>query len=342
MSDQRQVAVYGAYGHTGGFVVAELARRGWRPILVGRDAARLASMGARFPGAAVRVAAVDDSRALARALGGAAAVVHCAGPFDATAAPVLAAALAARVPYLDVAAEQPAVLAAFAHANATARQAGVLAVPAMAFYGGLGDLLASALLDAGEPADEVEIAVALDRWWPTRGTRLTGERHPGPRLLFRDGALVRSDPWPSRTWHFAPPFGAQEVAGIALAESVVIPRHLRVRTVRAYLNRAPLDDLHDPTTPPPTAADPGGRSAQVFLVEVVVRRGGEARRARARGRDIYAVSAPLVVEAMERVVAGRTRLAAGVVAPGEVFAARDFLAALAPAGLEVELHEGAR
>jgi hypothetical protein len=88
-------------------------------------------------------------------------------------------------------------------------------------------------------------------------------------------------------------------------------------------------DLHSPDTPAPAAADDRGRSDQTFLVDVRVRSGGEERRASARGRDIYAVSAPLVVEAVRRILSGRTR-ATGVTTPGELFDAGDFLAALAP------------
>ena len=60
------------------------------------------------------------------------------------------------------------------------------------------------------------------------------------------------------------------------------------------------------------------------------------RRAVAQGRDIYALSAPLVVEALERIVDGRIS-AAGVVVAGQAFYARDFLASLARAydGLDV-------
>jgi hypothetical protein len=61
----------------------------------------------------------------------------------------------------------------------------------------------------------------------------------------------------------------------------------------------------------------------------VVRSGGEERRIVARGEDIYAVSAPLAVEAVERILSGRTK-AKGVVPAGEIFDAPDFLRALAP------------
>jgi len=45
----RTVAVYGAYGHTGRFVVSELRKRGWTPILSGRDSDKLNALGAAHP-----------------------------------------------------------------------------------------------------------------------------------------------------------------------------------------------------------------------------------------------------------------------------------------------------
>ncbi|RQX57511.1 saccharopine dehydrogenase, partial [Micromonospora chalcea] len=51
-----RVAVFGAYGHTGRFVVAELRERGYEPLPLGRDAGKLA---AAFPAGERRVAAVD-------------------------------------------------------------------------------------------------------------------------------------------------------------------------------------------------------------------------------------------------------------------------------------------
>jgi hypothetical protein len=84
------------------------------------------------------------------------------------------------------------------------------------------------------------------------------------------------------------------------------------------------------------AADESGRSSQIFLVEVVARNGSEERRAIARGRDIYAITAPIVVEAAERVLDGRFK-ASGVAAAGEVFDARDFLRSLRPAHLSIEI-----
>lgn len=329
-SAARVVAVYGASGHTGRFVVSELQRRGWKIIAAGRDSKKLQALGEARQELEIRVAPIDDPKLLDDAFARAVAVINCAGPFLDTAAPLIAAALRARIHYLDVTAEQAATLSAFEQFSEPARDAGVLVLPSMAFYGGLGDLLATAAMHEWSEADEIRIAVALDRWQPTRGTRRTGERNTYRRSVFSNGKLeFLADPPPKERWEFPPPFGAQEVVGLPLAETIVISRHLRVPEVRTYMNLRPLQDLHDPNTPEPTAVDESGRSAQKFVMDVIVRRGEVTRRAIARGRDIYAITAPLVVEALERLLSSPNKVS-GTVAPGEIFDARDFFKALTP------------
>ncbi len=99
------VTVFGAYGHTGRFIVAELVRRGWTPVLSGRDEAKLRDLAAGYPGLAVRPATADDPDALDRALAGSSAVINAAGPFGDTVGPVVEAAIRAGIHYLDVSAE---------------------------------------------------------------------------------------------------------------------------------------------------------------------------------------------------------------------------------------------
>src|SRR2546429_4255253 len=176
MIQNRTVTVFGAYGHTGRFVVSELRKRGFTPILSGRDAAKLKAAGKAHPGSEGRVATVNGSPSLDRAMSGAVAVINCAGAFIDTAGPVIDAVLRASIHYLDVAAEQAAVLAVFERFASAARDAGVVVAPAMGFYGGLGDLLATAAMGEWDAVDEICIAIALDSWKPTRGTRLTGDR----------------------------------------------------------------------------------------------------------------------------------------------------------------------
>ncbi len=115
-----------------------------------------------------------------------------------------------------------------------------------------------------------------------------------------------------------------------LAENITMPRHLKVSEIYSYINVASLADVSNPETPAPTAVDERGRSAQVFLVDIVVRRGQEERRALARGQDIYWVTAPIVAEAVERILDSRFSRT-GTVAAGEAFDASAFLENLAAA-----------
>ncbi|MBF6475171.1 NAD(P)H-binding protein [Nocardia gipuzkoensis] len=78
-----RIAVYGASGHTGRLILAELRRRGVDPVPVGRDADRLRAAAAEtgLPDTAVRVAGLGDA-ALAEAFGDVEVVISTVAPFD--------------------------------------------------------------------------------------------------------------------------------------------------------------------------------------------------------------------------------------------------------------------
>ncbi|MCU7728608.1 saccharopine dehydrogenase NADP-binding domain-containing protein [Actinoplanes sp. KI2] len=342
----KTVAVFGAYGHTGRFVVAELRARGFAPLLLGRNADRLEALAAEHPGLEHRVASAGDPASLDAAVKGAAAVINCAGPFASTAGPVIEAALRARIPYVDVAAEIEANVDTFDRYAEPAREAGVVVVPAMAFYGGLGDLLVTAAIgdtdaatgdtsagaigDIGA-ADEVHVAYGLSSWQPTAGTLAAGvvsrDRRGGRRVRYTGGRLEyypAEGDLPTVEWEFPAPLGRRAVlGGFTMPDVVTVPSHLRVSEVHTYMTIEAATGL--------AAAVPveeSGRTAETFTVDVVVRTGGTQRRSTASGRDIYAVSAPLAVEAVDRILTGRTHRAGGVTSAGEIFDAADFLRAL--------------
>jgi hypothetical protein len=304
---KRRVAVPGAGGHTGGFVVAELQRRGLTPVPCSR------------------------ATNLDLALQDADAVINCAGPFAATAAPVIDAAIRACIPYLDVTAEIEVVTDTFASYAA----AGIPIVPAAAFYGGLSDLLATAAMGDWPGADQLTIAYALSSWRPTPGTRATGsvsaERRNGRRIAYTGRRLqFREGEQPRTQWAFPAPIGTRPVIGeVTMADSATIPTHLDVPEIATYMSANALDDLSAADPSGPVAVDERGRSAQTFLVEVVARSGAAERRAVASGQDIYAVTAPLVVEAACRILTGEGDTA-GVASLGARFHAADFLSSLSP------------
>jgi short subunit dehydrogenase-like uncharacterized protein len=327
-NQDRTVAVFGAAGHTGRFVVAELLRRGITPIAVVRDPVKANQFTQR--GIEVRGASAEDPDTLDRAFEGTAAVINCAGPFLDTAEAVASAALRRGIHYLDVAAEQPSAQAIYDKFGHAAQEAGVLVIPAMGFYGGFADLLVTAAMGDWDSADEIKVGIALDSWHPTQGTRITGEKNTAQRMVVADGRLAPvPQPAAEMDWDFPGPFARQAVVELPFSEIAVIARHTRSAEIRTYLSRNALRDVRDATTPAPKPADETGRSAQVFLVEAVVRKGGQVRRLAAQGRDIYAFSAPLICEAVQRILDGRAR-GSGAQAPGTAFDAQDFLTALAP------------
>lgn len=264
------------------------------------------------------------------------AVINCAGPFAATAAPTIDAAIRAGIPYLDVTAEIEVVTDTFAGYP----DAGIPIVPAVAFYGGLADLLATAAIGDWRTADHVTIAYALSGWRPTPGTRATGrvsaQRRDGRRITYTGHRLRHRVGDPPRTeWAFPAPIGTRPVVGeFTMADSATIPTHLDTPEISTYMSENAVEDLRAADPSGPAAVDDQGRSAQTFLVEVVVRSGGVERRAVASGRDIYAVTAPLVVEAASRILAGAGDKA-GVASAGARFDATDFLSSLSPRHLTI-------
>jgi hypothetical protein len=308
----KRVAVLGATGHTGSFVIAELRRRGVTPIPCGR------------------------TTDLDLAFRGAHAVINCAGPFAATAAPTIESAIRVGIPYLDVTAELEVVTDTFA----SYAEAGIPIVPAVAFYGGLGDLLATAAVGDWPATDHLTIAYALSSWHPTPGTRATGrvsaQRRDGRRLAYTGHRLqYRPGDAPRTEWTFPDPIGTRPVVSeFTMADSVTIPTHLDTPEISTFMSSNAVDDLRAADPSGPVAVDEYGRSAQTFLIEVVARSGEVERRAVASGRDIYAVTAPLVVEAAVRILAGAGD-SVGVASVGARFDAKDFLSSLSPQHLAI-------
>jgi NAD(P)-dependent dehydrogenase (short-subunit alcohol dehydrogenase family) len=323
------VAVIGATGYTGRFVVADLLRRGMTPIAIARNAGALEA--ANFDELVIRrQATVDDAGSLDLALQGAQAVINVAGPFIDTAESVASAALRAKIHYVDVAAEQHSTLKLYEKLDQAAREAGVVVLPAMAFFGGLSDLMVTALMKGWDFADSVETYIGFNRWHPTQATRDTIGRKVVGNLVFTGGRLaLASGPPVQKNWHFAEPVGNQAVLEMAFSEAALLSRHVKTAKHHNYLSQVAVTEVLDPSTPFPKAVDAMGRSSQNFVLDVVVSRGDERRRAFTHGRDAYAVTAPLVGEAVERLIAGKFR-STGARAPGEIFEAEEILKALGP------------
>jgi short subunit dehydrogenase-like uncharacterized protein len=332
---RQQIAVYGASGHTGRFVVAELRRRGVPVVAAGRDITRLLDCGFDGEAVGIRAALIDDPAALISAFSGCAAVINCAGPFLDTALPVAQAALAAGAHYLDITAEQASAWNVLQQMDRPARRAGVTAVPAAGFFGGLADLVVAAGLGTAREADTIDIAIMLDSWHPTEGTRRTGARNTAVRQVVSGGKLVPlPQPAPEREWDFPAPWHRKSVTALPFSEIPLITQCVKAGELHTWLSQVALDDIRNAATPPPVPVDASGRSAQRFLVEAAIGRHGGQLRISVSGQDIYAVTAPLVCEAASRVLASPPPRG-GAYAPSALFDGAAFLRALAPQHLSL-------
>ena len=131
MSDLSHCLLYGATGYTGTLMAELAAAAGERPILAARSEGKLKPLAERL-GLPWRAVGLDDPDALDAALHGIDVVLHAAGPFARTSAPMVAACLRTKTHYLDITGEIPVFEACFAQDGA-AKAAGITVLPGVGF-----------------------------------------------------------------------------------------------------------------------------------------------------------------------------------------------------------------
>ncbi|HET8646243.1 MAG TPA: saccharopine dehydrogenase NADP-binding domain-containing protein, partial [Vicinamibacteria bacterium] len=180
--------IYGANGYTGELAARESRRRGLAPVLAGRNAQAVAALAGEL-GLEHAAFALDDPAAVEAGLRGAAAVLHCAGPFSHTAGPMAEACLRAGVHYLDVTGEIE-VFEKLAARDGEARSAGVMLLPGTGFDVVPSDCLAAHLKRRLPAAVQLRLAFA-SRGGVSRGTATTAAEniHRGG-VVRKDGALT--------------------------------------------------------------------------------------------------------------------------------------------------------
>jgi short subunit dehydrogenase-like uncharacterized protein len=175
--------IYGANGYTGELIAREAARRGLGAVLAGRNEEKIEPL-AQELGLEYRCFDLGNPAALREGIAGMSLVLHCAGPFSATARPMIEACLASRAHYLDITGEIPVF--ELAHGlDARARQAGVLLCPGVGFDVVPTDCLAAALQEA--LPDATRLALGFD----SRGGMSPGTARTSVEGLARGGCIRR-------------------------------------------------------------------------------------------------------------------------------------------------------
>ena len=211
MTDSRPWLLYGATGYTGELIAREAASRGMRPILAGRSRSKIEKLAAELdcPHA---VFSLDDHTTMLSSMQDVAAVLHCAGPFSATARSMMQACLASHVHYFDITGEIDVFeLAHSVHDKA--QRSGIVLCPGVGFDVVPTDCVALKLREA--MPDATHLTLAFDS--PTgmsKGTAKTAMEAAGDgSKLRRDGKIVAT-PLGSQTRQIN--FGAGEKLAVGI------------------------------------------------------------------------------------------------------------------------------
>ena len=180
--------IYGAYGYTGRLVVMEALRRGHRPVLAGRAREPLAEMAGDL-GLPYRAFSLADPGAVAEALYGQAAVLHCAGPFVHTSAPMVQGCLATGTHYVDITGEIPVFQQIF-ECDAKARERNVALLPGAGFDVVPSDCLAKYVAERLPTATHLELHIAAGERTSIGTARSVLEQLPRGGLVRTHGRLV--------------------------------------------------------------------------------------------------------------------------------------------------------
>ena len=84
--------IYGANGYTGELIAREAVRQGLKPILAGRNQAKVAEL-AQELGLEFRAFGLDEVTQSSKQLEGLHLVMHCAEPFSSTSKPMMQACI---------------------------------------------------------------------------------------------------------------------------------------------------------------------------------------------------------------------------------------------------------
>jgi short subunit dehydrogenase-like uncharacterized protein len=126
-----RLLLYGAYGYTGRLAAELAVAKNLDIVLAGRHEGALSALGDRL-NLPTRVVGLDDMQRLSAALKDITCVVHAAGPFAITSAPMLNACLATKTNYIDITGEIE-VFEALWSRREEIRSAGITVVPGAGF-----------------------------------------------------------------------------------------------------------------------------------------------------------------------------------------------------------------
>jgi short subunit dehydrogenase-like uncharacterized protein len=228
--------IYGANGYTGELIARAAAAQGLAPILAGRSAGSIKALAGAL-GCEFRVFGLDDATAVAAGLAGSRVVLHCAGPFSATAGPMMSACLAARVHYTDITGEIDVFELGFRQ-DAAARQAGIVVCPGVGFDVVPTDCIALTLKQALPDATHLALGFDSRSGW-SRGTASTSVEGLGLGSRVREDGIIRRIPLGSRTRRVDFGAGEKQAAAIPWGDVSTAYRSTGIPNIEVYVPVSP-------------------------------------------------------------------------------------------------------
>ncbi|MCE4224629.1 NAD(P)H-binding protein [Methylobacterium sp. C25] len=318
--------IYGATGYTGRLCAEHAVARGLRPILAGRSGAAVRDL-ADGLGLEWRAFGLDAPASIRDGLAGMKAVLHAAGPFSATARPMVEACLATGVHYVDITGEID-VFETLAARGSEAVAAGIMLLPGAGFDVVPSDCLAAHTAARLPGATRLRLSIGgfqgISRG--TAKTMLEGVAY-GTRVR-RAGRIVEiaetprasadfgAGPRPTiglgwgdvaTAWHSTgiPDIDVFFQASPALARAAAMPRLLK-RLLATDLSQRWLKRGIERRLPPGPTPEERSRSQCLFLAEAW---DAEGRRVatRMRSPEGYTLTASTAVETARRAAAGEAR-----------------------------------
>lgn len=227
-----RLLLYGAYGYTGDLIARQLADRGQKPVLAGRNATKVHQLGEALDCQSRSFDLTDPDR-IDRRLTEVDAVLNCAGPFDDTADPIVESCLRTGTHYLDVTGEIP-VFERLARRDGAATEAGITLLPGVGFDVVPTDCLAAHLHDRLPDATHLTIAIAAGGSL-SAGTTKTALRGIGSGGAIREDGILRAVPAADRTRTVDFGWGTRTVTAVPMGDVSSAYHTTEIPNVRVYV-----------------------------------------------------------------------------------------------------------
>ena len=313
--------VYGANGYTGELITRFAAERGLKPILAGRNEAKVAELAGKY-GFEHLAFPLDDTAKLDAALQKVDLVLHCAGPFSITSMPMVKACLRNGKHYTDITGEI-SVFETCAAMDKKAVEAGVMLMPGVGFDVVPSDCLAMHLKNRLPAATNLSLAFyGMGRL--SHGTAATMTMNVGNGGAIRKDGRITPVPaaWKTREIDFGEvtkmgvtiPWGDVSTAfystGIPNIEvyTVVPPSNLKMMKMSRYLGwllaKGPFQKYLQSKIPAGGPSDTERGKGKTLMWGKATDAEGNSVESRQQGPEGYTLTAIAALNIAEKILAG--------------------------------------